>query len=72
MEEQRLKIHRAQQKGRDFVHQRKIEIDVNDRAVSGNDQTALSFTPTSIDSLSVFITITITKQGHRLFSMSLF
>lgn len=53
MEEQRLKIHRAQQKGRDFVHQRKIEIDVNDRAVSGNDQTALSFTPTSIDSLSV-------------------
>lgn len=48
-----MKIHRAQQKGRDFVHQRKIEIDVNDRAVSGNDQTALSFTPTSIDSLSV-------------------
>ena len=66
MEEQRLKIHRAQQKGRDFVHQRKIEIDVNDRAVSDNDQTALSFTSTSIDSLSICIRIKLYHPQYVL------
>ncbi|HCW29578.1 MAG TPA: hypothetical protein DGH14_06885, partial [Roseburia sp.] len=40
-------------KGRDFVHQGKIEIDVNERAVLSNRKTAFSFTPTPIVSLTI-------------------
>ena len=46
--------HSYRLKGRDFVHQGKIEIDVNERAVLSNRKTAFSFTPTPIVSLTIW------------------
>ena len=45
--------HSYRLKGRDFVHQGKIEIDVNERAVFIRLKAAFSFTPTPIVSLTV-------------------
>ena len=46
--------HSYRLKGRDFVHQGKIEIDVNERAVFLSElKAAFSFTPTPIVSLTV-------------------
>lgn len=47
--------HSYRLKGRDFVHQGKIEIDVNERAVFLSElKAAFSFTPTPIVSLTVY------------------
>ena len=51
--EQRLNPHSYRLKGRDFIHQGKIEIDVNERAVFIRTQGCFSFTPTPIVSLTV-------------------
>ncbi len=48
-----IKCHSYRLKGRDFVHQGKIEIDVNERAVFIRTQGCFSFTPTPIVSLTV-------------------
>ena len=56
--------HSYRLKGRDFVHQGKIEIDVNERAVFLSElKAAFSFTPTPIVSLTVYITIRNDASG---------
>ena len=57
--------HSYRLKGRDFVHQGKIEIDVNERAVFLSElKAAFSFTPTPIVSLTVLL---IRKLGSYAF-----
>ena len=65
--------HSYRLKGRDFVHQGKIEIDVNERAVFLSElKAAFSFTPTPIVSLTVCKTDGIKKCKAGSISLRLF